>query len=203
MKKLLVAVAALLTCVGMNAQFWAGGSLGFNMTNYDFDGAETQMDFNLAPTVGYALSDNLEVGLSFSYGMTNNMYGIKDADWSKISITPFARYTFLQEGKIGLFVDGMIGYEKFGDDISVAGPTYNEYFHDPITYNREIGDGSQIKVGVAPGVKIALTDELTLASTFGFFGFSHHAGTDTGTVDNNKFGIDANTTFSFGLYYAF
>ena len=68
MKKIILSAIVAVCAISANAQTWAGGSLGFNVT--DFDGAsETQMDLTLAPEIGYTLNDNWEVAAALKFGI--------------------------------------------------------------------------------------------------------------------------------------
>ena len=85
MKKVLFAIAALATCMTASAQLWVGGALKLgNESNWNDDKSGTE--WRIAPTVGYALDDALEVGLGFAIG------GTSKGDYSDFNfrIAPFA-----------------------------------------------------------------------------------------------------------------
>ncbi len=94
-------LVAILGVAGTaNAQWYAGGSLGFW---YDDDAEVTS--FEISPEVGYNLNENWAIGASVNF-----MYVDFDGgDSNAFGIAPYARYTYFKEGKFSLFVDG--GFE--------------------------------------------------------------------------------------------
>ena len=154
MKKLVLTIAILLGVASISAQeigqFWLGGSLGvFNSKPDSGDGVTA---FNIAPEVGYQLSDNLGVALRLGYA---------DFDGpSLFSVEAFARYSFLKGDIGGLFVDGGLGFMSEDPD---TGADNTDTFY----------------LGFRPGVYINVTDRVKLVSTFGFVGFSKVKDGDT------------------------
>ena len=70
MKKLFITLAlAAATFVGANAQFIIGGTIGggVNFTKASYDGddlaSSTNGGFNIGVKLGYAINDNMEIGL--------------------------------------------------------------------------------------------------------------------------------------------
>lgn len=173
MKKFLFVVAALATSLTASAQLWVGGSLGFD-SNAVKDGDPTT-NWLFEPTVGYALNDNLEVGLTLliegsKHGDDKNTY---------IGIAPFARYTFLSAGDFSLFGQASIPY-----------------------LNTKVGDNSTSRFGVRiqPGVKYALTDQFSMFALLGN-GLYFDSYSDGNT--KSRFGFDITTGLSLGLVYSF
>lgn len=176
MKKLFFAVAALLVSVSMSAQLWVGGSLGFDSKSYPGDGTKNQTWFEFSPMAGYALSDVLEVGAAIDLFKESNISGLEGNDYFYWEFTPFARYTFLTEEKLSLFLQGEIGLgqDKTGD----ADPIFG------------------FSAGICPGIKIPLTENLSVVSTFGWLGFDSWN-------ESNGLSLYLSSSLSFGLYYAF
>lgn len=176
MRKLIFAVTALFVSAAMSAQIWVGGSLGFDSKSYPTEGSKTFTEFQISPVAGYALSDVFEVGLAAGFDTQSNIGGVDGRKSSRITVEPFARWTFLNEEKISLFLQGAVGYRqvKSGD-------------------NKD----NLFQVGVAPGVKIPLNENLSIVSTFGWLGFDK----SVGDVKNLSLGLSSK--LSFGLYYAF
>ena len=69
MKKFILAALVAVVSVSANAQFWAGGSVGFNTSKSSIDGNELSKanNFTLAPEVGYKLNDNWDVAVALEY----------------------------------------------------------------------------------------------------------------------------------------
>lgn len=188
MKKLLLAVSAIALSLTANAQFWAGGSLGFDATSFDDDDAKTQVEFSLSPVVGYALNENMDVYLSLSFGSTSNCAGLEDYKRSHVSIAPFLRYTFYEIGDFGLFVDGGLSFGLNKDERP-----------DPLDPDASIVNKTKnLFVGLMPGIKYAANEKLTFVAGLGRLGFNS-------TMDHSStFGFDFGTTgLTFGVYYAF
>ena len=57
MKKSLLSLAALALAATVKAQVWIGGEVGFT-TNHTNGSNHTAMELNIAPDIGYTLSDN-------------------------------------------------------------------------------------------------------------------------------------------------
>lgn len=188
MKKLLLAVSAIALSLTANAQFWAGGSLGFNATNYDYDDAKTQVELSLSPVVGYALNENMDVYLGLSFGSTSNYAGYEDQKRSNVSIAPFLRYTFFEIGDFGLFVDGGLNFTLNKDE--------RPDLLDPNT--TRVDKTKHLFVGLIPGIKYAANEKLTFVAGLGRLGFNS-------TLDySSTFGFDFGTTgLTFGAYYSF
>lgn len=176
MRKLIFAVTALFVSAAMSAQIWVGGSLGFDSKSYPTEGSKTFTEFQISPVAGYALSDVFEVGLSAGFDTKSNIGGVDGSKSSRITVEPFARWTFLNEEKISLFLQGGVGFDhvKAGDNKDNA-----------------------FRVGVAPGVKIPLNENLSIVSKFGWLGF------DKSAADVSNLSLALTSELSFGLYYAF
>ena len=155
MKKLVLTIAIVLGAISVSAQevgqFWVGGSLSvLNIKPDEGDGATA---FNIAPEVGYQLSDNLGVALRLGYA---------DFDGpSMFSVEAFARYSFLKGDIGGLFVDGGLGFNSMDLD-------------QPDTDNVDT-----FYLGFRPGVYVNVTEKVKLVSTFGLVGFSKVKDGDT------------------------
>ena len=69
MKKIILAALVAIVSVSANAQFWAGGSVGFNTSKTTIDGNELDKtnSFTLAPEVGYKLNDKWDVAVALEY----------------------------------------------------------------------------------------------------------------------------------------
>lgn len=115
MKKLFILVAAALLSISANAQWYVGGTLGLNVDGNKTTSAvstsnSTDFKFNLAPEVGYYLSDKLAVGgfLNINTGFNNSKNeAIEDTEdgltrfgWS---IEPYVKYKFWGIGKFGIW----------------------------------------------------------------------------------------------------
>ena len=181
MKKIILSAIVAVCAISANAQIWAGGSLGFNVEDHK-RWAETQTDFTIAPEIGYSLNEKWDVAAALKFGIRNNEDGIKDNNTTTFEIQPYARYTFAEAGIAKFFVDGYVG---FGSEKPKG--------HDAAT---------TFKIGVRPGVKVALSDDICLVSTLGNLGYKSTK--DIPLVgDVNEFGFNLDNTINFGIYFNF
>lgn len=177
MKRIILSAIVAVCALSANAQFWGGGSVGFDVT--DFKGApESQMTLNIAPEVGYSINEKWDAAVALRFGLLNNRNGIKDANVTTFEIEPYARYTFAEAGIAKFFVDGYVGFGSYKP--------------------KGVDATTSFSVGVRPGVKVALSDDISLVSTFGNLGYE----TVKDTYDKFGFNVDA-TTINFGIYFNF
>jgi opacity protein-like surface antigen len=140
MKKVLLTLALAAFAFAANAQFVVSGQLGFNTnggSTYNKNEAvvtnETKIPNDIlntltfAPSFGYMLSDNMQVGLGFGLGYTytknfntvapwNEAYTTPNLDaenWTSTSqlnfnIAPYFRYYFAEAGNFKFFCEASI-----------------------------------------------------------------------------------------------
>ena len=131
--------------------------------------------FTISPEVGYTLDEKWDLGLAINA----NFKSVEDGDNSEaFSVEPYARYTFAKAGIASFFVDGgfYVGTSNMetGDDVMTWG------------------------VGVRPGVKVALADNVSLVTKLGWLGYKDVEDT------YSKLGFNVNNNaLSFGLYWNF
>jgi hypothetical protein len=176
MKKIILSAIVAVCAISANAQVWAGGKLGFNATSGDAY-AETETQLTIAPEIGYTINDNWDVAAAINFSLLNNRAGIKDANVTEFTVEPYARYTFAEAGIAKFFVDGYVGFGSYKPKGVDATTTF--------------------KVGVRPGVKVALSDDICLVSTLGNLGYK------TVKDSYNQFGFNLDNAINFGIYFNF
>ena len=198
MKKIFVMAVMAAATLTANAQWWAGGSFGLDFSNTNkANGDENTTSFEIAPEVGYNLSDKWAVALAVGFGTTNNtsvMTGWGNgndviSDQSTISgrkmdesrnyfrIAPYVRYTVCKTAPVSFFVDGGFGFKFFSNE-----------------------GGNQMSIGVRPGIAFSATKKLSLVATTGYLGYlknSEKAG------DGSKFSLGVFNGINFAAYYNF
>lgn len=197
MKKIFVMAVMAAATLTANAQWWAGGSFGLDFSNTNkARGDENTTSFEIAPEVGYNLTDKWAVALAVGFGTSNNsivgdwannngaIYSSQSINGTKLPesnnyflINPYARYTFYKTAPVSFFVDGGIGFKFFNHE-----------------------GGNQMQVGLRPGISFAATKKLSLVATTGYLGYqknSEKAG------DGSKFLIGMFNSISFAAYYNF
>lgn len=172
MKKILLAAVVAFSSLAANAQIWMGGALGFDYT--DNDGGAAVTTFTVSPEVGYTLDEKWDLAVAINANFKN----VEDGEnTTAFTVEPYARYTFAKAGIASFFVDG--GFNIGTDDNSGE---------DVMTWG----------IGVRPGVKVALAENVCLVTKLGWLGYQD--------VEDSysKFGVNANNNaLSFGLYWSF
>ena len=176
MKKFILAAMIAVSSLNANAQVWMGGSLGLNFTKPD--GGKTITTFSIAPEIGYSLNDKWDIALSIN----EQIVSWDGTTANSFSIAPYARFTFAKSGIASFFVDG-----GFGVGTSNYANGYKL-------------DDSQTSwfVGVRPGIKVALSNKVSLVSHLGWLGYEKVQD----SYSNFGFGVD-NTAIDFGMYWNF
>lgn len=175
MKKLFLTFAFAVSALAMNAQLYVGGEVGA-WRNWD----DNHTSFNIAPEVGYNLSDKWAVGLEIGY----NYEYQQGQDLNIFGLAPYARYTFANFGPVNLFLDGGLGYYKADGDLA--------------------NDDSIFEVGLKPGLSVNLTDKLSFVSHVGFLGYRDADAIFRAVGVESGLGFDlSGQALTFGLYYNF
>lgn len=176
MKKIVLTMMAAMVAVVMDAQIYAGGSVGFQTVSHD---GNSTTAFTLKPEVGYNLNEDWAIGMAFGYSE-------KGKDESKVKtfiINPYVRYNAVKLDKVTLFLDGAFEYKNTKFD------NYKE---------------NEWGLGVKPGISVALTDKLSMVSHMGFIGYKSSKPDFDGAKATNTFGVDVDAShLDFGLYYSF
>lgn len=162
-KKNLLVIALAFITVAINAQFYVGGSLGYSSVadkNDDGEKTSSTSNFSFAPKVGYDLNEKFSVGLGFSLGNS----GIKtyDSDGDELAnpkvstweITPFARYTVAEFGKISLLGEGIIFWGGTTTDSGIS--------------NSPKVKSSTYGLNIAPIIAFAATNRISIEASLNF-----------------------------------
>lgn len=194
MKKLFLSLIVAVCSLAASAQVYVGGQVGL-WRNTDAN----HTSFNLAPELGYKLSNQWELGLSI--GFAHNYY-----DGTKVNgfqVDPYVRYTVAKAGPVSFFLDGGFGFAtakaKRGDRKS---DSYNMW-----------------QIGIKPGVKVSLSKKVDFIASMGFLGYRDNDDVKVTGIDaiddifedaspsvygEKGFGFDFSTSnLKFGLIYNF
>ena len=195
MKKLFIFVAAALLSISANAQWYVGGMVGLDVNGEGSDnligsGKTTDLNFNLAPEVGYFLSDKLAVGGYFSInaGSHNNKIQDKiegqDSETSTTrfhwAIEPYVKYKFWGIGKFGIWGQADVW-------IGTSTTKYKGAVNSPVP-NVDYG------IEVLPVLTYSLNEHFTLDAYIDCVSLSYN-----GSCHNDKKNDIKNTSNSFGL----
>ncbi len=175
MKKFLMMVAFVAATMTANAQVYVGGGLGFN--SHD-NGAESSTAFEIMPEVGYQLDDKLAVGITLGYESE------ADGDITTLSLAPYARYTFVSWDKVSLFADAQF---EFAQTDTEGAAKVNAW-----------------SIGVMPGLKVNITDNLSLVTKAGWLGYKSAKADVDGAEAVTDLGLNLNgANLQFAVYYNF
>lgn len=176
MKKLFCALMLMVCALAANAQVWVGGSLGFS--TIDPSGpASSVTTLNIAPTVGYKLSEKWEIAATLE-----EVAVFADQNVNALYFAPYGRYNFVKKGIATIFVDGglLVGFQNFDEGMN------------------KTDSHTTFGVGFRPGVKIELSEHLGLEAKTGYLG----ARFVTDSYSQFGFGVN-NENLSLGLVYEF
>ena len=189
MKKLFLSLIVAACSLAASAQAYVGGQVGL-WRNTDAN----HTSFNLAPELGYKLSDQWDLGLSIGFAHDYE----KGLKVNGFEVDPYVRYTVAKAGPVSFFLDGGFGFatakaKKKGDWKS---DSYNMW-----------------QIGIKPGVKVSLSKKVDFIASMGFLGYRDNDDI-TGINDIDEkipsvygekgFGFDFSTNdLKFGLIYNF
>lgn len=180
MKKLIMAALVAVASVSANAQYWAGGEVGFNTSRTSLDGhtlgKENQV--TLAPEVGYKLNDKWDVAVKLEYEHVDEKHG---TNANGFAFNPYVRYTYFKSGKFTAFIDGGFSY----------GFIHESGVDDNL---------NQWQIALNPGISYGLTDKVGLVAHVGDLSWTF---AKQGDVKNNTFDLGVTNAITFGAYVNF
>ena len=194
MKKLFLSLIVAACSLAASAQAYVGGQVGL-WRNTDAN----HTSFNLAPELGYKLSNQWDLGLSIGFAHDYN----KGLKLNGFEVDPYVRYTVAKAGPVSFFLDGGFGFAtakaKKGDRKS---DSYNMW-----------------QIGIKPGVKVSLSKKVDFIASMGFLGYRDNDDVKVTGIDaiddifedaspsvygEKGFGFDFKTSnLKFGLIYTF
>ncbi|WP_299754608.1 outer membrane beta-barrel protein [uncultured Pontibacter sp.] len=214
MKKLLGAAALALLCTGAFAQTSQGtveiaGSFGFKSISRDYGTDQKSNRFNLGPSVGYFVKDNVAVGMGMSYtrevskstevhygGYYSGPYTVDvESTNNGYHVSPFITRYFSLTEKVFFTGTGSVGFGKT--------KSTSEYKGD--IQSRE-STNSTFRAGVSPGISFFPTSKFGLSASFGFLGYAQYKtefkNDQNDDYEHSEFGLDLNSSYlNFGLSY--
>lgn len=176
MKKILMTLVAVAMATTMNAQWYVGGTVGYNYTK-DKNTDVKSNTFVITPELGYNLNEKWAVGMKIGYAYNK----VDDAKSNEFVVNPYARYTFVKLDKVNFFVDG--GFE---------------YNYVKVEDDSANGFGISFK----PGVAVNLNDKVSFVAHVGNFGWSSAKAKNAKSVQSVDLGLNL-ASVDFGLYYNF
>lgn len=200
MKKIVLTVAAVFAFGFANAQeetsegfkkgdTFISGAVSFGSTK---TGDFKTSDFEIAPSAGYFVTENIAVGVSVGYLSSKVDVGTADVKNSTFTVGAFGRYYFTPASKFSIF--GQLGVNYMSYD--------NEFDPETQTVGEFKGNGFGVKL--APGVSYFLTKNFALEASFGVLGFESTKPDADGAEKTNSFDFGLDTRdIKLGLVYKF
>lgn len=193
-----------------SAQVFIGGNLNVNtgggkFVNEPASGTSTTVDypkafgFQLAPKVGFFLSEDMAFGASVNFGINSSKVSATNSSTNAttIGVAPFFRYYVVNGEKFKLFGEATLGLESVTNKATVAGVTSKGPKNGITTFS------------VTPNVAYSITENIDLEARLNFFGINYtsnttktedNAGNKTKDVNNGlNLGFNTNTIFTSGL----
>ncbi len=175
------------------------GNFGFSSSSNKFDnGFTTSKDITttlvFSPGIGYALSDNMIVGLNLGItSVTSKPDGGSNSTTSTFMAGPFLRYTQKMGDIFSFYGQANLSYVGGKRDDSYSGGTFKR---------------SGVDFNVTPNIGIAVGKGWGLNFGFGELGFSSITEKDDDNDDakttNSDFGLNLNgSTLRWGVSYMF
>lgn len=173
-----------------------------------YSGSERQtFSLSFSPNFGYAIKDNLIVGIGARYGHSYSKQIFYDEEFSEnksnsnlYSVFPYIKKYFPLGKKVALSLRGEIGYSHLDQE-------YYGYSPDAlvvITSNKH----DDYFIGLRPGVNLFITPKIMLKANLGYIGYTtseriYNIGNENEREHNNKeFNFLLNSTqFSAGLTF--
>ncbi|CAN5488294.1 hypothetical protein BH11BAC2_BH11BAC2_01600 [soil metagenome] len=182
MKVILTMAAALLLSVNTYAQteqgHWlvgASSNLGFSSGKVDKDQDDATTNFNITPTIGYFLIDNLAAGIALDFNSSKT----GDYKSSTFGLGPFVRYY------LPMKVFGQLSY-AFGSSTSNDGSGSGDV-------KANTGD-----LGIAVGYAWMLNDNISLEPSIRYDLTSYKPDGADESIKGSTFGINVGFTLYFG-----
>ncbi len=196
MKRILFLLAFALLFIGTsNAQFFAGGSIGFSTDGGYNDNGNTQTDkpsslsFSFSPRGGFILSDKIWIGAQIGIGTdrqkTPGATDVIDVN-NHINFAPFMRYNAISFNKFTIGLETEVGFSFLNSKTESGGTTTD----GPKT--------TSLYLDVTPGLYYELSEKVELEAKINGLNLSFDrtalkqdiAGTTYSSVTN---------TFGFGV----
>lgn len=177
----LAAVAALTFASQAQTEkgnFVLGGGLGFNTESVK-DTDDKATSFNILPSVGYFVSENISVGVGLGYAWGKTEDGVDETTGGVFAVAPFSRW-YSANGPV-----------RFFGQLSVPMSWGNQKVNDEKT-----GNISNYGVELAPGVAYFPTSKIGLEFKVRGLYYNSNIVDPTGDAPKttvNSFGLDANS----------
>ena len=190
MKKIILTAVAVFGFAFANAQEEEKGNGGFAKGDVFVSGAVTfgssktgdfkENAFEIAPKVGYFVTENIAVGASVGFQSLKFDNGAADATNSGLGLGAFGRYYFTPADKFSLFAELGFDYTSYDE----------EFDAETGTFYRDSFESKEIGLGLGAGMNYFVSSNFSIEAGVAVLGYSSN--------DNGGNGADKTNNFSFG-----
>lgn len=190
MKKIILTAVAVFGFAFANAQEEGKGNGGFAKGDVFVSGAVTfgssktgdfkTNAFEIAPKVGYFVTENIAVGASVGFQSLKFDDGAADATNSGLGLGAFGRYYFTPADKFSLFAELGFDYTSYDEEFDAE----TRKVHSGSFESKEIG------LGLGAGMNYFVSSNFSIEAGVAVLGYSSN--------DNGGNGADKTNNFSFG-----
>ena len=196
MKKVLLSAVALLAFGFANAQeeksnggFSKGDVFvtGAFLLNSEKTGDEKSSSFEIAPQVGYFLTENIAIGgkLGYKTEKAENAAGVETTDKAGFAVGGFGRYYFTPANQFSLFANLGLDYSSMDNKLADV-------------------QEAEFGLGLGAGLNYFVSSNFSLEAGLGLLNFSSMKFDFDGAENETSFGLGANlTNISLGVNYKF
>lgn len=226
MKRLLAITALLTVATLVSAQISVGANLSFSLKGYRYSEQNLQaynnnlpsgQTFEVAPRIGFAVSDKLVLGADLGYmnnsvAYTNGHYDVLNAAWVSTSTTQtrthvysaglFARYMVHDFGRLSIHAEASAAF-AYGSGVE-RNTQYSANYSEPLVFCRNITD-RQLRLQIVPVFVYSFGNRFTMDMYMNFasLAFVHNNQQVSGLYkENSRFDPPVGTetaTYDFDL----
>ncbi|RZJ31852.1 MAG: porin family protein [Flavobacterium sp.] len=172
-----------------NGDIFITGSVGFNSSK---TGDAKSNGFDVSPSIGFFVSDNIAVGGRVGYNSTTTNSGAPGADDAKsstFSIGGFGRYYATPASQFSMFVELGLNYHSTTEN---AGDGFDDV--------KSTGFG----IALAPGISYFVSDNWALEASIAALSYNTDKPDFDGAESTNNFGLNVDlSNVSVGVIYKF
>jgi opacity protein-like surface antigen len=204
MKKIILTVAAVFAMSFANAQDKKESSEGFAKGDVFISGAVSlgssktgdfkANSFEVAPKVGYFVSENIAVGASLGFNSLKLDNGSDDVKNSGVGFGAFGRYYFTPASKFSLFAELGVDYtttDKEFDDSDLT-------IYDSSFKSKELG------LGLGLGMNYFVSSNFSIEAGVAVLGYTSNDNGGNGADKTNEFALGGDwRAVAFGVNYKF
>jgi outer membrane protein len=186
-RELLLIVLFSFFYVGLRAQIFVGGNVGFNTSNNEMNNGTTTTakssgyEFDLSPNAGKFISEKFAIGIELNISLSGSKSGtvteIKSKS-SSIGVSPFLRYYAIKWNKFSVYGQGNVGL-NFSKSSTETGGRTTDGPKTTLSY-----------LNISPGLSYDISEKISLETSLDFLSLGYYfSTTKQGTTDQKGSGL--------------